>query len=87
METILKIIHNIIRFYELEGAVYLLSHLREVPSRGYVYGLFWNIRYLIKDDSVYSFVKEALGQISSDDSEFVLQILKGTGARQRENRG
>lgn len=87
METILKLIHNIIRFYELEGAVYLLLHLREVPSCGYVYSLFWNIRYLIKDDSVYPFVKEALGQISSDDSEFVLQILKGTGARQRENRG
>ncbi len=78
MDVILKIIHNIVRFYQREGATYLLSHLREVPGRGYVYGLFWNIRYLIKDDSVYPFIKEALGQISPDDREFVLQILKGT---------
>lgn len=78
MNTIIKIIHNIVRFYQLEGVIYLLSHLHEVPSRGYVYGLFWSVRYLIKDNSVYPLVKEALAQISPNDSEFVLQILEGT---------
>ena len=78
MDTIIKIIHNIVRFYQLEGVTYLLSHLHEVPSRGYVYGLFWSVRYLIKDDSVYPFVKEALMQINPNDSKFVLQILEGT---------
>ena len=78
MDTIIKIIHNIVRFYQLEGVICLLSHLREVPGRGYVYGLFWNVRYLIRDDPVYPLVKEALVQISPDDREFVLQILKGT---------
>ncbi len=78
METIIKIIHNIVCYYQLEGVTYLFSHLREVPSRGYEYGMFWNVRYLIKDDSVYPLVKEALTQINSNDSEFVLQILEGT---------
>ena len=78
MDIIIKIIHNIVCFYQLEGVTYLLSHLHEVPSRGYVYGLFWSVRYLIKDDSVYPLVKEALMQINPSDSKFVLQILEGT---------
>ncbi len=78
MDTILKIIHNIVCYYQLEGVTYLLSHLHEVPSRGYEYGLFWSVRYLMKDDSVYPLVKEALAQLSPNDSEFVLQILEGT---------
>lgn len=78
MNTIIKIIHNIVRVYQLEGVIYLLSHLHEVPSRGYVYGLFWSVRHLIKDDSVYPLVKEALMQINPSDSKFVLQILEGT---------
>lgn len=78
MDTIIKIIHNIVCYYQLEGVIYLLSHLHEVPSRGYVFGLFSNVRYLINDDSVYPLVKEALVQITPDDRKFVLQILKGT---------
>jgi|MucameStandDraft_1065616.scaffolds.fasta_scaffold29410_1 hypothetical protein len=78
METIVKIIHNIVCCYQLEGVTYLLSHLQEVPSCGYEYGLFWSVRYLIKDDLVYPLVKEAFVQINSKNSEFVLQILKGT---------
>ncbi|MDE7203948.1 MAG: hypothetical protein K2O91_19125 [Lachnospiraceae bacterium] len=78
MDTIIKIIHNIVCYYQLEGVTYLLSHLHEVPSRGYVFGLFSNVRYLINDDSVYPLVKEALAQITPHDRKFVLQILKGT---------
>lgn len=78
MDTIIRIIHNIACYYQLEGITYLLTHLREVPSRGYEYGLFGSVRSLIKDDSAYPLVKEALVQISPDDSKFVLQILAGT---------
>lgn len=78
MDTIMKIIHNIVCYYQLKGVTYLLSHLHEVPSRGYEYGLFQNVRYLIKNDSAYPLVKEALMQISPGDREFVLQILEGT---------
>lgn len=78
MDTIMKIIHNIVCYYQLEEVTYLLSHLHEVPSRGYEYGLFRNVRYLIENNSVYALVKEALMQISHGDREFVLQILKGT---------
>ena len=78
MDTIIKIIHNIVCYYQSEGVVYLLSHLHEVPRRGYEYGLFQNVRYLIKNDSVYPLVKEALSQINPNDSEFFLQILEGT---------
>ena len=78
MDTIMNIIHNIVCYYQSGGVTYLLSHLHEVPSRGYELGLFRNIRYLIKNDAVYPLVKEALTQISPDDREFVLQILEGT---------
>jgi len=77
MDTIVKIIHNIVRFYQLEGVTYLLSHLNQVPRRGYEYGLFWSVRYLINDENVYPIVKESLGQIRSKEREFVLQILEG----------
>ncbi len=76
MDTITKIIHNIVRFYQLDGVVFLLSHLKDVPERGYEYGLFVSIQRLISDESVYSFAKEALSQISSDNRKFVLQILE-----------
>ena len=78
MDTIMNIIHNIVCYYQLGGVTYLLSHLHEVPSRGYELGLFHNVRYLIKNDAVYPLVMEALTQISPDDREFVLQILEGT---------
>lgn len=78
MDTIMNIIHNIVCYYQSGGVTYLLSHLHEVPSRGYELGLFRNIRYLIKNDAVYPLVKEALTQIRPDDREFVLQILEGT---------
>ena len=77
MDTIVKIIHNIVRCHQAEGVAYLLSHLQEVPSRGYEYGLFWNVRYLLKDDSVYSFVKEALARTGPKDRGFLLRILEG----------
>lgn len=78
MDTIVKIIHNIVRYYQLEGVIYLLSHLREVPSRGYVLGLFSSVRCLLSDDAVYPFVKEALVQLAPNDREFFQQILEGT---------
>lgn len=77
MDSIIRIICNIVRYYRLDGVVYLLSNLRKVPARGYEYGLFWSVRCLIADDFLYPLVKEALTQISTADSEFVLQILEG----------
>lgn len=77
MDTIINIIHHITRYYQLEGVTYLLSHFREVPERGYTYGLFWSLRSIINDETVYPLLKEALGLISPKDRELVRQILAG----------
>lgn len=79
MDTITEIIHRIAGYYQLEGVVYLLSHLKEVPERGYGYGLFGSLYKMIRDEAVYPLLKEALGLISREDRELVRQILAGKG--------
>lgn len=77
MDTVTEIIHNIVRHYEVEGVVYLLSHLHEVPEKGYEFGLFVNICRLIKDDTTYQFMKEALASVPSDTVKLIERILDG----------
>lgn len=77
MDTITKIIHNIVHHYQLEGVVFLLSHLHEVPRRGYYFGLFDIVRRLISDDMTYQLMKDAMGLVTSDTVRLVQRILSG----------
>ncbi len=77
MDTITKIIHNIARHYQSEGVEYLVSHLQEVPQRGYELGFIVNLRLLIQDDATYPFLKDAVGRINSDTAKRLRQILSG----------
>lgn len=77
MDTITVIIHNIVRHYQLEGVVFLLSHLYEVPRRGYEFGLFVNMRRLIIDDVTYGLMIDAIGLISPDTVRLIHNILNG----------
>lgn len=86
METVVTLILNIVRFYQLEGVVYLLSHLHEVPSRGHKYGLHGSVCCLVKDDTLYPLVKEALARIRPEDRGFVLQVLSECGDELERNR-
>lgn len=77
MDTITAIIHNIVRHYQREGVMFLLSHLHEVSARGYEFGLFVNIHRLIKDDMTYQLMKEAVESLSSDTIRLIYRILNG----------
>lgn len=77
MATITVIIHNIVRHYQLKGVVFLLSHLHEVPSRGYRLGLFVNIRRLITDDLTYEWMKNAIESVPFDTVKLIHNILNG----------
>lgn len=78
METVTTIIHNIARHYQSDGVVFLLSHLQEVPRRGYGCGLFGIVYRLIKDDATYPFMKTAIGLVSSDTLNLLHRIFAGT---------
>lgn len=77
MDTITKVIHQIVRFYQLEGVVFLLSHLHEVPRRGYEFGLFVTIRRIMNDDITYPLMAEALSVITPDTLKLIQKILNG----------
>lgn len=77
MDTITEIIHNIARHNQLEGAVFLLSHLHEVPRRGCEFGLFVNIYRLIKDDLTYPFMKDAVRLVNLETVGLIHKILSG----------
>lgn len=79
MATITVIIHNIVRHYQLKGVLFLLSHLHEVPSRGYEFGLFVNIRRLITDDLTYEWMKNAIESVPLDTVKLIHGILNGEG--------
>lgn len=68
-----------VRFYQLEGVVCLLSHLREVPSRGHKYGLLGIVCCLVKDDTLYPLAKEACARIRPEDRGFVPHALSERG--------
>lgn len=77
MDTITEIIHNIVKYYQSDGVVFLFSHLHEVPRRGYAFGLFVNVRCLINDDMTYQYMKEAVGLVDSDTLRLIQNILSG----------
>ncbi len=76
METITKIIHNIVRHYQQEGVVFF-SNLNKVPEKGIRFGLFVNIYLLIKDDMTYQFINDAIGLVPSDTVGLIHKILSG----------
>lgn len=77
MENITTIIHNIVRYYQLEGVNFLLSHLSVVPEKAYLFGLFVNMRCLIKDEETYQLMKEAIKLAKPDTVILVQKILSG----------
>ncbi len=77
MDNITAIIHNIARYYQLEGVKFLLAHLSEVPRRGYMFGLFVNVQLLIKDDVTYQLMKEAVKLAAPDTIMLLRKILSG----------
>lgn len=77
METITKIIHNIVRHYQQEGVVFLFSNLNKVPEKGIRFGLFVNIYLLIKDDMTYQFINDAIGSVPSDTVGLIHKLLSG----------
>ncbi len=77
MDTILTIIHNIVKQYQSDGVVYLLTHLHEVPARGYGYGLFFTLRQMMEDDETYQLMKNAVGLAASDDLRLIQKIFAG----------
>ncbi len=77
MDTITVIIHNIVRHYQLEGVVFLLSHLHEVSKKAYEFGWFVNIRLLIKDDITYQLMKDAIGLVTLDTVRLIHRIVSG----------
>lgn len=77
MDDTLKVIRSIIRFRGVDGAVFLLLHLNDVPERGKEYGLYRSLRYLIVDDVTYPFLKEAVMLVDSPARELVRQIING----------
>jgi len=77
MDDTLKVIRSIIRYQGKDGAVFLLTHLCEVPERGREYGLCDSLRYLIVDDVTFPYLKEALLLVDASVQEFVCQIING----------
>lgn len=77
MDDTITVIRSIIKFRGVDGAVYLLLHLNEVPECGKGYGLCDNLRFLIYDDVSYPFFKEAVTRVDSSVREFVRQIIRG----------
>lgn len=73
----LKVIRSIIRFRGTDGAVFLLTHLSDVPEHGKEYGLSDSLRYLIVDDVTYPYLKKALMLVDSSVQRLVRQIING----------
>lgn len=77
MGDTLKVIRSIIRFYGKEAAVYLLTHLSDVPQRGKEYGLYYSLSYLITDDAAFPYLKEAAMSVDPSTQNFLHRIIKG----------
>ncbi len=77
MDDTLKVIRSIIRYRGKDGAVFLLTHLPNVPEHGRQYGLCDSLRYLIADDVTFLYLKEAIMLVDSSVQEFVRQIIDG----------
>ncbi len=86
MDTVTEIIHNIVRHYRSEGAVFLLSHLHEVKESGYEFGLFATVRRLMRDDVTYQFMKDAIGLVTRDTVELVHRVVSDESGGETERK-
>ncbi len=77
MDDTLKVIRSIIRHYKTDGAVFLLTHLSDVPERGKQYGLCDSLRYLIVNDDTFPFLKAAVTQIDGSARELLREMING----------
>ena len=77
MDDTLKVIRNIIRFHGKDGAIYLLSHLQNVPEQGKEYGLCDSLRYLIVDNITFPYLKEAIALADDSIRNMLSRILHG----------
>lgn len=77
MDDTLKVIRSIIRFHGKDGAIYLLSHLSDVPERGQEYGLCDSLCYLIADDITFPYLKEAIPLTDASVRDLLTRILHG----------
>ncbi|WP_313129893.1 hypothetical protein [Anaerocolumna sp.] len=79
MEQVVDIIVNIACFYRINGIVFLLSNLKNVPEKGRLFGQFRVMQRLLAEN-IYPTVKEAVKQINPSDRMLVLYILEGEPA-------
>lgn len=77
MGDTLKVIRSIIRFYGKDAAVYLLTHLSDVPEGGKEYGLYYSLGYLIADDAAFPHLKEAVVSVDPSVQNLLRHIIKG----------
>ena len=77
MDDVLKVIRSIIRFHGKDGAIYLLSHLSDIPAQGKSYGFCSCLRYLVVDDITFPYLKEALILAADSIRNMISQILHG----------
>lgn len=77
MDDTLKVIRSIVRFHGKDAAIYLLSHLSDVPERGKEYGLCYSLRCLAVDDIAFSHLKEAVNVANVSVRNLLSQILHG----------
>ena len=77
MDDTLKVIRSIIRFHGKDGAIYLLSHLQNVPEQGKEYGLCRSLRYLIVDNITFPYLKEAIALADDSIRNMLSRILHG----------
>lgn len=79
MEHVVDIIVNIACFYKINGIVFLLSNLKNVPEKGRLFGQFRVMQRLLAEN-IYPIVKEAVKQINPSDRMLLLHILEGEPA-------
>lgn len=79
MDHLVDIIVNIAYFYKIDGIVFLLSNLKNVPERGRLHGQF-RIMQRFLTENIYPIVKEAVKHINQSEKILVLYILEGEPA-------
>lgn len=77
MDETLKVIRSIVRCYGKDGALYLLSHLADVPEQGKGYGLYYCLKYLVHDETTFPYLMEAAPFLDDSARDLLLRILHG----------
>ena len=77
MHDTLDVIFSIVKFQGRDGVVFLLNHLSDVPEQGKEFGLWYGLLDLMRDDVVFSYLKEVITLVDPSVRELVRQIIDG----------